>query len=403
MKSHSMTQLGKCTKFIRGITFKPADVISADDTGAVVCMRTKNIQSTLDESDLIAVPKSFVKREEQFLEEKDILISSANSWNLVGKCVQVPRLEYHATAGGFISIVRPDRKRVDPDYLYRWMSSGESQDKIRHLGRQTTNISNLDVSRFRQLEIPLPPLPEQKRIAAILDKADAIRRKRRQALALADQFLRSVFLEMFGDPVTNPKGWKVERLDQVADIASGVTKGKQFNGKKTVHVPYMRVANVQDGHIDISDVQDIEVLETDMGRYLLKSGDILLTEGGDPDKLGRGAVWQGGIDPCIHQNHIFKVRVDQNFAIPEFMSALIGSQRGKRYFLMSAKQTTGIASINKTQLCGFPALLPPLDIQREYLSHVRGWQSEQEKFVTLGKGSDDLFGSLTQHAFRGEL
>ena len=309
-----------------------------------------------------------------------------------------------ATASTGFCVLRPRAGRLDGRFLYHGVQTAPF---VGEMVKLATGASYPAVSDriVKGSKIPLPPLPKQKRIAAILDKADAIRRKRRQALALAlaDQFLRAVFLDMFGDPVTNPKGWKEKRLDQVAVVASGITKGKRFNGKKTVHVPYMRVANVQDGHINLGDVQDIEVLETDVERYLLKPGDILLTEGGDPDKLGRGAVWHGEVAPCIHQNHIFKVRVDPDTSVPEFMSTLIGSQRGKRYFLKSAKQTTGIASINKTQLSGFPALLPPWDVQREFLSRVKRWRSEQEKLGTLERESANLFGSLAQRAFRGEL
>ena len=164
---------------------------------------------------------------------------------------------------------------------------------------------------------------------------------------------------MFGDPVLNPKGWKEARLDQISEIVSGVTKGRKLVGKATVLVPYMRVANVQDGRILIDDVQKIEALESEIEKYRLKRGDILLTEGGDPDKLGRGAVWKGEIDPCIHQNHIFRVRTNKKIILPEYLSALIGSQRGKRYFFKAAKQTTGVASINKTQLSRLSGISSP--------------------------------------------
>ncbi len=252
------------------------------------------------------------------------------------------------------------------------------------------------------IEIPIPPLSEQKRIAAILDKADAIRKKRQQAIKLANEFFRSSFLDMFGDPVLNPRGWPQFRLDEISEIASGVTKGKKFNGK-TIFVPYMRVANVQDGYIECDNVQKIEVLETDVEKYRLEKGDILLTEGGDPDKLGRGAVWYGKIDPCIHQNHIFRVRLNKEKVLPEYLSALIGSSRGKRYFLQAAKQTTGVASINKTQLSAFPAIVPPLKLQQKFLEVIkktRAFLVNEKKGQLL---NDGLFNSISQRALTGSL
>ncbi len=130
---------------------------------------------------------------------------------------------------------------------------------------------------------------------------------------------------------------------------------------------------------------------------------MLLTEGGNPDKLGRGSVWYGEIQPCIHQNHIFCVRPDRALAEPEYLSALIGSERGKKYFLQAAKQTTGIATINKTQLCGFPALLPPLYLQQKYTQLVKLIRSTRRLLEDKHKQTEQLFTSLLQRAFRGEL
>src|SRR6185312_6918107 len=117
--------------------------------------------------------------------------------------------------------------------------------------------------------------------------------------------------------------------------------------------------------LDLSTIKVIPATEDELGRYRLKRGDLLLTEGGDPDKLGLGTLWNEELPVCIHQNHIFRVRVTSTAIDPLFLNWLVGSQRGKRYFLRSAKQTTGIASINMTQLRRFPLLLPPLTVQQE--------------------------------------
>ncbi|WP_029134086.1 restriction endonuclease subunit S [Sedimenticola selenatireducens] len=249
--------------------------------------------------------------------------------------------------------------------------------------------------------IPLPPLKEQKRIAAILDKADSLRRKRQQAIQLADQFLRSVFLDMFGDPVTNSIGWDEIILKDISDIRSGVTKGKKIDTSTAVTLPYMRVANVQDGYLDLSDIQEITVSPADAEKCKLMEGDILLTEGGDPDKLGRGYVWHGEIDNCIHQNHIFSVRVNDIKRInPLFLSAVIGSQRGKRYFLKVGKQTTGIATINKTVLSEFVPIIPPYALQMRYIKVVNSVRTVKS---LQGSTNIGLFDSLSQKAFAGEL
>jgi type I restriction enzyme, S subunit len=135
----------------------------------------------------------------------------------------------------------------------------------------------------------------------------------------------------------------------------------------------------------------------------LKKDDLLLTEGGDPDKLGRGTLWADELPECIHQNHVFRVRLISKAVTPLFLNWIVGSQRGKKYFLQSAKQTTGIASINMTQLKGFPLLLPPIALQHEFATRIAALgkikTAQQASLTQL----DTLFASLQHRAFRGEL
>lgn len=401
--SSQLRPLGDVAQIIRGITFELPDKVDPKSPDAVICMTTRNIQHELEDQDVIGVPAELVKRKEQFLQAEDILVSSANSWDLVGKCVRIPRLKYRATAGGFISILRPNETLIDPGYLYRWLSSGPTQHKIRYCARQTTNIANLSFEQVLALRVPVPSLPNQRHIAAILDKADAIRRKRQEAAGAWGELLYSAFLELFGEPFSNSKKWGERRLGEISDIQSGVTKGRDLKGKTSVFVPYMRVANVQDGRILLDDVKQIEVLPSDVERLKLAPGDVLLTEGGDPDKLGRGAVWRGEINPCIHQNHIFRVRPHLKIVLPDYLSMLIGSARGKKYFLRAAKQTTGIATINRTQLDAFPVPLPPMDLQEKFAKLVKVKALIDSRVTELEESGERLFAALVQGAFRAEL
>lgn len=304
-----------------------------------------------------------------------------------------------ATNQGFKSFVPgPD---VNADYLYWWLRA--NRRLLEDLGNGATfkEISKAVVSR---VQFPLPPLTEQRQIATVLDKADAIRSKREQALTLADDFVQSVFLETFGDPITNPKGFRECRLDEIADIASGLTKGRKTKeDEKLFSIPYMRVANVQDGYLDLSEIKRIDATSAEIERYTLAEGDLLLTEGGDPDKLGRGSVWSKEIENCIHQNHIFRVRVRTNDIHPIILQHQVGSVRGKSYFLRAAKQTTGIASINKRQLSAYPALIPDQKLQVRYLEIIKKFGSTRAKLNTAAKEAVSLFASLSQRAFSGDL
>ncbi len=237
-------KLGDVVDFIRGITFKPEDVVDVDHHGAVVCMRTKNIQAQLEVDDLIAVPDHFVRRDELFLKEGDILISSANSWNLVGKVVAVPELSYPATAGGFIAIVRAKPGAIRPDYLYRWLASDSSQVAIRGCSRKTTNISNLSIPRFLDLPIMVPELSDQIKAATALEKAEGLFRKRKESIRLADEFLRAVFFAKFGDPVLNSKKFPTSRVDELCDVATGSTPARNRSDYYEGTYPWIKTGEV---------------------------------------------------------------------------------------------------------------------------------------------------------------
>jgi type I restriction enzyme, S subunit len=295
--------------------------------------------------------------------------------------------------------------KVWPGYL-RWVLVSD----VFHVAFMQT-VSGVGGSLLRarpaevfKISIPLPPLAEQKRIAAILDAADALRAKRRESLAQLDVLVQSTFLEMFGDPVTNPKRWDDSIvLGEVAEIVSGITKGRKVTETNLREVPYLAVANVQDGHLKLESVKLIQATASEISRYLLQMNDLLLTEGGDPDKLGRGALWNNEIPACIHQNHIFRVRLTNSKINPLYLSWIVGSQRGKKYFLRSAKQTTGIASINMTQLKAFPLLIPPLDLQNRFATLVEFIELHKTRLRTHLAELDTLFSSLQHRAFNGDL
>lgn len=294
-----------------------------------------------------------------------------------------------------------DEKSTDQDIRWLYYRLGSLGLNQMNKAAAVPGLNRDDAYRKQLL---LPPLPEQRRIAAILDKADALRTKRREALAQLDRLAQSIFVEMFGDPLTNPKGWpESTTLGEVADIVSGVTKGRKLEGKITREVPYLAVANVQDMRLSLENVKRIEATEDEIRRYALREGDLLLTEGGDPDKLGRGTLWHQELPECIHQNHVFRVRLTASSLTPYFLNWLVGSQRGKRYFLKSAKQTTGIASINMTQLRGFPLLMPPLALQREFEKVVGALKGSRHRMNAAASSGESLFAAIQRRAFRGEL
>jgi type I restriction enzyme, S subunit len=167
-----------------------------------------------------------------------------------------------------------------------------------------------------------------------------------------------------------PKDWEVRPLATIAKVNSGVTLGRNIDGLETIELPYLRVANVQDGYLDLSEVKTVRIFQSEISRFLLQPGDVLMNEGGDYDKLGRGTVWSGQISPCLHQNHVFRVRVDQKYLIPEFLALVSASNYGKKFFILSSKQSTNLASINSTQLKSFPVPCPTISEQKRIISVI---------------------------------
>jgi type I restriction enzyme S subunit len=215
-----------------------------------------------------------------------------------------------------------------------------------------------------------------------------------------------VELDTTGLPVL-PEGWVWASLDMLGEIASGVAKGTKRGADVQVReVPYLRVANVQRGFLDLSEVKTILASERDIAELTLRAGDILFNEGGDRDKLGRGWVWRDEVANCIHQNHVFRMRPYLQEVLPELISHH-GNTFGKTWFQNAGKQTTNLASINMTMLRIFPVPLGPTDEQRELISQLKALVEQldqQEQAVEMGlKQSTAQRQNILRAAFAGQL
>lgn len=392
--------LGTVVDFIRGITFKPEEKVQPFSKGSVVCMRTANIQAELDQSDLIAVPAALVRRDEQYLRPGDVLLSSANSWDLVGKAVRVGQLGYAATAGGFISIVRPRTDRVDPDFLFRWISHRETQHRIRSCGRQTTNISNLSSEQFLSLSISLPLLNEQKRLAGILDKADAIRRETLHAAEIPDRLVASLL--SFGSTASDARAGN-DGIS-IGDLCEVVTKGTTPNtlGRSYASkgIPFLRAENLQGGEIDLGgEILRIDE-ETDrlFRRSRIRPGDVLLSIAGT---IGRVAFVAPGA-PAMNCNQAVAILRPRDNLHPLLLAAWLKSPDAQRQIARS-KVTATISNLSLAQIrkLGFPRSL--LACQSEFVERFRCVLVLDRKLRLRANSCEELFGSLSNRAFYGDL
>ena len=286
------------------------------------------------------------------------------------------------------------KKNVLPEYLcyvVRYM----------HLEKYFSGatIPHIYFRDYKSEEFNLVPVDYQKEIVATLGKIEAIVAAHQQQLQTLDELVKARFVEMFGDMLLNDMAWQESTLDTLADVVSGITKGRKIRETELIEVPYMAVSNVKDGYIDWTTVKTIMATKQEIEQYRLLPYDVLMTEGGDPDKLGRGSVITKPLKNSIHQNHIFRVRLQTERILPGYFSEYLQHQKAKRYFLGCAKQTTGIASINMKQLRALPVLVPPLKLQEQFAAFVE--QTDKSK-VVVQKALDEaqtLFDSLMQEYF----
>ena len=395
-------RIGDVASFVRGITFKPGDVVPVGSPGSVACMRTKNVQSELDLSDVWGIPESFVKRADQYLLTGDLLVSSANSWNLVGKCCRVPQLQWTATFGGFISVLRGDSSQIEPQYLYNWFSSPRIQATVRSFGQQTTNISNLNVDRCLRLGLPLPSLPEQRRIAAILDKADAQRAKRRAALAQLDTLTQSIFLDMFGDPATNPKGWPEVALGaHTSKIGSGATPLGGEAAYKKDGIALIRSMNVRDGHFSQDGLAFIDDQQAArLEGVVVEPDDVLLNITGA--SVARVCRAPRDVLPARVNQHVAIIRPTSGFD-PRFLEQCVLFPSMKRRLLRIAGTGATRQAITKDAIERLTVIQPPRNEQDRFADLLvarHGLEIAQGRHLMA---ADALFSSLQHRAFRREL
>ncbi|NRB69780.1 MAG: restriction endonuclease subunit S [Vibrio sp.] len=393
-----LVTLDSVLTFHRGITFKPDDKVAVGSSDSVVCFRTKNIQKELDESDLLAVPSSFVKRDELYVNQGDILISTANSWELVGKCVRVAKTQYKSTIGGFISMLRPKTELIDPDYLYRFLSMEVTQERIRHLGKKTTNISNLDRVRFLQLEIPLPPLETQKQIAAVLEKADQLRKDCQQMEQELNGLAQSVFIDMFGDPVTNPKGWEMKALSELASIVTGNTPSRAKPEYYGSDIEWIKSGNINTPSDFLTVAEEYLSEDGKKAGRVVQSGAILMTcIAGSPDCIGNIAIADREV--AFNQQINALVPMDKKLDT-EFLYVLL---KVAKKIIQSASTNSMKGMISKSKLESIQLPFPSYAEQCDFSAIFKKLQKEVKKQNEQVVETQLMFDALMQKAFKGEL
>lgn len=344
-------------------------------------------------------------------------------------------------------------------YLCHYLNTFDYQGYV----TGTTRLK-LNQTRMKSIPVLLPPLLEQRRIVAKIEALFAQSRAAREALEavpdLVAKFRQAVLAAAFrgelveqapeDDPASIlleriraerrhkweedlraqgkdpgrrtyqkpappdtsdlpelPEGWVWTSLDTLTEVRGGVTKGRDLSRFDTIEVPYLRVANVQSGYLDLDEVKTIQIKASELEKYRLRPKDILFTEGGDRDKLGRGTVWQGEVEVCVHQNHVFAARSYGQEVIPEWVSLASQTTYARDYFWAVARQTVNLASINMTKLKAFLVPIPPQQEQRRIVARIEALFAQADALEAAATVAHHRLEQADQavlaRAFRGEL
>lgn len=393
--------LREVVDYVAGITFKPTDKVAVGAAGAVVCMRTANIQEVLDTSDLIAVPEGLVRRDDQFLRAGDTLISSANSANLVGKCSYVPQLPFKAAAGGFIAIVRPRPDVLNAAYFYRWLNSPRTQHEVRQCARQTTNIANLSREQFLDLAMPIPPLRAQERLAGTFQRAETVLKRSDDSRVLMDKLEWSTFDELFGDPITNPRRWSEGELGHhVADVKYGTsTKCHAIAAPGSWAV--LRIPNVTQQAVSTEDLKYATLSERERATLSLREGDLLFVRtNGNPDYIGRCAIIDRPYPDTAFASYLIRVRLKPEARLlPDFVAALVSLPSYRSLIERESRTTAGNYNISAAGLRQLRMIEPPLELQRRFVEIAKAARRVKQKMGESSKIATRLLASIGEQVF----
>lgn len=314
----------------------------------------------------------------------------------VGQC---SILKTEAATNQAVCFVIPNEEICLHRYLYYGLVSKRSELLGKRAGGGQPNISQ---GTIRKTKIPVPELSAQEKIVEILDQADALRRKRREADALHARILPVLFQRMFGDPAVRIS----ERNCSIGDVllTSQYGTSTKANGGES-DIPVVRMNNLTvDGRLDLEDLKYIPSEKAELGKYRLDSGDVLFNRTNSKELVGKTALWKGEKDKdAVFASYLIRLKLDLEQCLPEFFLAYMNSQFMKDFLFQRCRSAIGMANINATELATFPLFLPPISLQREFRELAKNRQKLLPKISESQDYLETLFQTLLTRAFDGRL
>ena len=338
-------------------------------------------------------------RARKVIRKGDVLVSTVRP-NLNAVAMVPACLDGQIASTGFC-VLRPNRVTVEPRYLFYWTTSSRFVAALTSLvrGANYPAVSDRDV---KEVSIPLPPLVEQRRIVEILDQADRLRRLRAEADAKADRILPALFIKMFGDPATNPMGWRTAPLgDAITETQYGTSRRANTNGQGVI---LLRMNNIStSGEIDIGDVKFVDLEPTECERQLLRSGDIVFNRTNSVELVGKTGLWRESELSVVAASYLIRIRVDPDQLIPSYAWALMNTAHMKNVLATTARRAVGMANINATELRRLPWMFPPLQLQEDFAAVSDSIRQLNETRNHSLNATRQMFLNLLNRVFSGTL
>jgi type I restriction enzyme, S subunit len=369
--------LAKLVVTRRGYTWEKGDEVDRAEVDTIPVIRIPNVQDTLDLTDLIHLRNVSTDAIERAAVTKGwlLFVGSNGTQDRIGDSVLIEEDRPMVFASLLMGIHPKDQNTLRSNFFAHWMRLHMVHEIFSKTSQQTTGLANFSWGAVKRLPVRFPECTEeQRRIAAALKLADEAIQKARAESDCARELFRALLKSLFEFGVAAPDGlhhskwltcpahWSIQPLKKISSIHSGFTMGRDLSRAETITVPYVTVVNVQDGRFDLRGISSVEIKREELATATLRHGDILMTEGGDRDKLGRGAMWRNEVDQCVFQNHIFRVRLGPDYK-SELFHFLIQTYQAKRYFYAHAKQTSNLCTINSRELKNWPVAIPPIPEQ----------------------------------------
>lgn len=349
-----------------------------------------NTTNHLSEEEVTKKYKHFLLQEGDY-----IMASSGATW---GKIAEVKKEHLPLCLNTSIIKLRPKYNDFEKKYLWYFIKSNVFTKQIDKIITGSAQ-PNFGPTHLKKIKIPLPLLETQKKIVKIIDDAEAVRENTKQLIKEYEDLAQSIFLEMFGDPVTNkfkfPKG-------TIRDLVNEAKYGTGEKASDEGQYPYLRMNNLTyEGYMDYSSMKYVNIAYKDLHKYLVEKGDLLFNRTNSKELVGKTAIFDSA-EPMVIAGYLIRVRFNEK-ANPFFVRAYLNSKYGKLVLRNMCKSIVGMANINAQELQNILILHPPVELQNQFAEKISLIEQQKKLAKQELKESEDLFNCLLQKAFKGEL